>query len=39
MANHQDKLIAVLWFYDTRAPQFQVWQNDTGLEQQMSSIN
>ncbi|MCL1063529.1 hypothetical protein MK852_15560 [Shewanella benthica] len=39
IANHQDKLIAVLWFYDASEPQFQVWQYDTGLEQQMLRIN
>ncbi|NRB23710.1 hypothetical protein [Shewanella sp.] len=39
VANHQDTLIAVLWFYDTSEPQYQVWQYDTGLEQQMLSIN
>ncbi|WP_185976983.1 MULTISPECIES: hypothetical protein [Shewanella] len=39
VANHQNKLIAVLWFYDGKEPQYQVWQYDTGLEQQVLMIN
>ncbi|CAM3374290.1 hypothetical protein [Shewanella violacea] len=39
VANHQDKLIGVLWFYDAVDPQYQIWQYDTELEQQVLSIN
>lgn len=39
VANHNGELLAVIWFYDDTSPQFQLWQYDTDLEQQLLVVN
>ena len=39
VANHNNELLAVLWFYDGTLPQFQLWQYDSQLVQQLLKVN
>ncbi|MEC4724687.1 hypothetical protein HWQ46_03885 [Shewanella sp. D64] len=39
VANHQSKLMVVIWHYDGSAPSYQLWQYDTNLEQQSLTMN
>lgn len=39
VANHQDKLMAVIWHYDGSDPSYQLWQYDFDAESQRFMVN
>jgi len=39
IANHNEQLIAVLWFYDGAAPKYQLWQYDDQAQEQRLWLN
>ncbi len=39
IANHNEQLIAVLWFYDGTAPKYQIWQYDNQAQDQQLTLN
>ncbi|RTR34486.1 hypothetical protein [Shewanella atlantica] len=39
IANHNGKLIAVLWFYDGTPPEYQIWQFDDQTQEQRLTLN